>query len=89
MESISPVFTEDLVEFEKVIALGQEPYRPIIGLPVRYDDGTLGIAVRFELNEEERKKISEGADLIISELTFGGLFTPINISFHFRGARPE
>lgn len=79
MDSVSPVFSEESVELEKVIALGQEEYVPLIGLPVIYPDGNRGVAVRFRLSEEEKRLVTEGGDILITELTFGGKFTPISI----------
>jgi len=79
MQSVSPVFSEESVELEKVIALDQPEYEPIIGLPVIYPDGLRGVAVRFRLSEEEKRLIAEGGDILITELTFGGKFTPISI----------
>jgi hypothetical protein len=62
---------------ERVIALEQAEYLPIVGLPVRFADGTSGMSVRFRLTAEERQAIIHGADIIITELTFGGPFTPL------------
>lgn len=78
MDSISPVWTEAEVEIERVIAIDQPEYLPIIALPVRFLDNTSGLSVRFRFSEEERKKIAEGGDLVITELTFGGPFTPLH-----------
>jgi hypothetical protein len=79
MHSVSPVWTEEHVENEMVIALDQEQYIPIVTLPFRFSDGTIAAAVRFRLTDEERKAIAEGADLVVSELTFGNQFTPVDI----------
>lgn len=79
MQSISPVWTEEHVENEMVIALDQEQYVPVIMLPFRYSDGTIAASVRFRLSDEERKALAEGADLIVTELTFGNPFTPIDV----------
>ena len=79
MHSISPVFNEENVHLERVIALDQPEYAPLIGLPVIYPDETRGVAVRFELSDNERQMIAEGGDILITELTFGGKFTPISI----------
>lgn len=79
MDSVSPVWSEKEVEIERVIALDQPQYAPIIVLPVRYTDGLSGLAVRFRLTEEEKKAVSEGADILVTELTFGASFTPISI----------
>jgi len=48
-------------------------------LPVRYTDNTSGLSVRFRLTDDERKAIAAGADIILTELTFGGPFTPVNM----------
>ena len=80
MDSVSPVWTEKEVEIERVIALDQEQYFPIVVLPVRYTDGTSGLSVRFRLTDEERKAIADGADFVITELTFGGPFTPLHLA---------
>ena len=80
MQSVSPVWTDAEVEIERVIALDQPQYQPIIILPVRYIDNTSGLSVRFRLTDEERRAIAEGADLVITELTFGGPFTPLNMA---------
>lgn len=79
MESISPVLQEEHVANERVIALDQEQYIPIIVLPIKYEDGTLGMMVRFRLSDQERAAIAAGADLVVTELTFGRPFTPIHI----------
>jgi len=89
MNSVSPVWTEEEIEIEKVCALDQEEYLPIIILPVVYGDGTSGASVRFRLTEEERKLVAEGADIVLTELTFGRPFTPIHISITKPNSRPE
>ena len=80
MQSLSPVWTEEEVPNELVIALDQPQYQPIIILPVTFKDGVQGMSVRFRLSEEERKAIIDGADIVITELTFGNQFTPISIA---------
>ena len=80
MESVSPVWTEREIPVERVVALDQPEYRPIIVLPVSYQDGTRALVVRFRLTEEEKAAIANGADLVITELTFGARFTPLG--FH-------
>ena len=80
MNSVSPVYTEETVLMERVIALDQKPYFPIIILPVKYGDGTQGMAVRFRFTEEERQQIADGGDLLLTELTFGShKFTPVQL----------
>lgn len=85
MDSVSPVHTEEFEELERVIALDQKEYFPIIILDVHYSNGVDGAMVRFRFSDEERKKIAEGADLVVSELTFGKAFTPISLSIQKQG----
>lgn len=89
MDSVSPVWSDKEVETERVIALGQAQYFPIIALPIVYQDGTKALAVRFRLTEEERAAIAAGADLLVTELTFGGRFTPIHIEMRPPGESPN
>ena len=88
MDSVTPVWTEEEVPAELVVALDQPEYLPIIVLCVRYSDGTLGASVRFRLTPEEREQIAKGADIVITELTFGRAFTPINVQVLMPGSRP-
>lgn len=81
MNSVSPVWTEKEVESERVIALDQTQRDPIILLPFKYSDGTIAGSVRFRLSDDERKAVAEGADIIVTELTFGGPFTPLSLAF--------
>lgn len=88
MDSVSPVWTEEEAEIERVLALDQEDYLPIIVLPVRYTDGYSGAAVRFRLTDQEKQAIADGADLVVTELTFGGPFTPIQMQLCKPNERP-
>ena len=83
MESVSPVWTDEEIPVERVVALDQPEYMPIVVLPISYSDGTRALAVRFRFTEEERTAIAAGKDLIITELTFGARFTPL--AFHICG----
>ena len=80
MHSVSPVWTENEVDMERVVALDQPEYFPIIVLPIKYNlgEGPVGLSVRFRLTDAERLAIQVGGDIVITELT-GGQFTPINI----------
>jgi hypothetical protein len=79
MDSVSPVWTEKEVEIERVIALDQPEYSPLIGLPVRFSDNTSGMSVRFRLTDDERKAIADGADFLITEMTYGMPMVPIHV----------
>jgi hypothetical protein len=85
MDSVSPVYSDETVCLERVIALDQPEYFPIIILPVKYEDGTQGMSVRFRFTDEERRMIAEGGDLLLTELTFGGnRFTPVSLQIMAR-----
>ena len=94
MESVSPVYSEKFIEYEKVIALDQEEYIPLIVLPINFI-GREGapephmMTVRFRFSEEERVKIAQGADLLIGELLYGRLYTPISLQLCMPDESPE
>jgi len=83
MQSVSPVINEKLIEHERVIALDQPEYKPIIIIAActQPDKSDYCLIVRFKLSDEERVKVAAGADLILSELTFGRAFTPVALEF--------
>jgi hypothetical protein len=87
MESVSPVWSEEEIEVERIIALDQPEYIPIVVLPFCYSDGIPGLSVRFRLSDAERKAIAEGSDIVITELT-SGQFTPIDIKICKPNERP-
>ena len=87
MNSVSPVLTQNEVGTEHVIALDQPEYFPIIIARVRYQDGALASIVRFRLSDLERKAISEGADLIISQPHLGS-FMPLGLQLAFPSEYP-
>lgn len=99
MNSVSPVYTANEVQFEKNIAEHQPEYIPVIGLPVTLnlvDSATgetkqienWGISVRFRFTEEERAMIAAGDDLVITQIVFGKPITPINIQLVPDGIAP-
>ena len=88
MDSVSPVWTDADVEGERVIALDQPEYLPLIALPFTYSDGVRGVAVRFRLTDKEREAIAGGADLLVTELA-SSYFTPIHIQTCPPNTRPE
>lgn len=93
MQSVSPVFTEREVEAERVIALDQPQYFPIISLRVNYSDrdGNLdGIATvtRFRFSDSERAAIANGADLLISQPHHGPLM-PVGLQLAMKDSYPE
>ena len=73
MNSVSPVLTEAELPSEQVIALDQPQFFPIIVARVMFEDGQKATYTRFRFTDEERKLISEGADLLISQPHIGPL----------------
>lgn len=87
MQSISPVFTEKEVEIEQVVALGQEQYYPIVTAKIVYQDGSRATCVRFRFTDLERKAITEGADLILSQPHHSSMM-PIGLQIAFPNEFP-
>ena len=87
MLNISPVYNEDLVDCEVVIALDQPEYLPLVTLSVpEFGNPCL---TRWEFTDEERKLIAEGANLIVCELLFGGKFTPLGLEICPKDQKPN
>jgi hypothetical protein len=87
MDSISPVLTEAEVCSEKVVALGQEEYYPIITARVIFPDGSRISLVRFRFTDEERKLIAEGADLVLGQPHHGPMM-PMSTQLAMPGEYP-
>jgi hypothetical protein len=67
MNSISPVLTELEVSAERVVALDQPEYYPIIVARIIFSDQSIGSLVRFRFTDTERVQIAAGADLILGQ----------------------
>lgn len=87
MDSVSPVLTDQEVNCEQVVALGQEQYYPIITARIFYADKTPGSVVRYRLSEVERKIISDGADILITQPHHGQMM-PISVQLAMPGEYP-
>ena len=84
MNSISPVLTEKEVHSERVMALEQPGFYPIIVARVRYADNTPGSIVRFKFTEKEKAAIAQGADLIVDQPHY----MPLGLQLAFPGEYP-
>jgi hypothetical protein len=83
MNSVSPVLTEHEVGAERVIALDQPEYYPVISLKVTYNDKdgnpeSGATLTRFRFSDKDRDAIAAGADLILSQPHHGPLM-PIGL----------
>jgi hypothetical protein len=73
--SIGPV-VEGLEDFEKIYALEQGQYIPLRTLPGENGDSAI---TKWELSEEQRKAIAEGADILLEVLHFKGPLAPVRL----------
>lgn len=76
MESVSPVMPGS-EEIEIVLGKDQPEYTP---LPAVYlNTPSVPMITRWRLTEEERIAVSSGADIVLTQLTFGNPFSPIHL----------
>ena len=76
MEPVSPVMPGSKV-IEVVYGKNQPEYNP---LPAVYlDTPSRPVLSRWRLTEEERKAVTEGADIVLTLLTFGTQLTPSHL----------
>ncbi len=73
--SIGPV-VEGLEDFEKIYALEQAKYIPLRTLPG--ENGNSAIT-RWEISEEQRKAIADGADIMLEVVHFKGPLAPVRM----------
>ena len=87
MNSVSPVFTEANIEAEKVVALGDPRYYPIIVLRAKYTDNSVASVTRFRFSDADRELIAKGADLVLSQPHHGPMM-PIGLQLAMPGEYP-
>ncbi len=76
MEAVSPVMPNSEA-IEVVIGKNQPQYIP---LPAVYlDTPATPIISRWRLTSQERDAIAFGADVVMTQLTFGNAFQPVNL----------
>ncbi len=64
---------------EETLAEEQAEYLPLTVAFVEYADGTRGTMTRWRLDDAERAKLADGADLYLTLLTFGQPMQPIQL----------
>jgi len=85
MKPVSPVIPGS-EHVEVVLARDQPQYIP---LPVVYLGGKSAPMVsRWRLSLKERLNIAMGADLVLTQLTFGQLFQPVHLQIVTPGKMP-
>ena len=87
MEPVSPVLPGS-EGVEITLGKGQEEiYNP---LPAFYiDSPSRPMITRWRLTEEERDAVSNGADIVLTQLTFCLPFRPVNLQVCGRDEMPE
>lgn len=88
MDSVSPVLTSAEVPSERVIALGQEQYYPIIVARVRFADESVSSMTRYRFTAAERELIAAGADLILGQPHHGAMM-PVSLELAHPGEYPK
>lgn len=73
---------------EVSVAEDQLEYKALTVGIHRYEDGSTGIISRWTFTAEERQQIAAGADVLITQLNFGGPITPMSVAVH-PAAQPE
>lgn len=85
MMPVSPVMPGS-GPIEIVLGKDQPEYTP---LPAVYlDNGQRPMITRWRFSDEERKVIAEGADVVLTQLTFGNPFSPVHLQVTERDAMP-
>jgi hypothetical protein len=85
MGPISPVMPGSR-PIEVLLGEGQPEYVP---LPAVYLNAeSLPMVTRWSLTEAERAAIAAGADVVLTQLTFGFRFQPVHLQIVFRDAMP-
>jgi hypothetical protein len=90
MDSISPVLTEAEIPSERVVALGQDDYYPIIVVRVSYSDAEHYLdasLTRYRFSSAERALIAAGADLILGQPHHGPMM-PVSLQLALPGEYP-
>lgn len=76
MRPASPV-VEGLEQFEFKFGANQPEYLPLPALVGKLPE--VNVISRWELTDEEREQVAAGADIYVSQATFGDLFHPIGV----------
>lgn len=74
--SIGPV-VEGLEDYEKIYALEQAEYIPLRTLP---GENGMSAITRWEFTDKQREEISNGADIFLEVIHFGGPLAPVRLA---------
>lgn len=86
MKPVSPVLPGS-EEIEIVLGKDQPEYVP---LPAVYLESNMRpMVTRWRLTEEERQAVRDGADVILTQLTFHNPFQPVHLQVAYRDQMPE
>lgn len=76
MMPVSPVMPGS-GPIEIVLGKDQPEYTPLPAVYLDYAERPM--ITRWRLSDEERKAVSEGADIVLTQLTFGKPFSPVGL----------
>lgn len=86
MEAVSPVMPGS-EGIEIVLGKNQRQYIP---LPAVYlSTPTVPMLTRWRFSDEERAQIAAGADIVLTQLTFGTPFSPVHLQVSMPNEHPE
>jgi hypothetical protein len=87
MSYVAPVFNQAEGHKEIVLAENQPQYEPLpVGVVLGRRDKP--VTVRYRPTAEELQKLMEGADICLTQLTFGRGYAPINFQIVPRDEDP-
>jgi hypothetical protein len=85
MNPVTPVIRGSQ-DIEVVLGANQPEYIP---LPAIYlDTASRPMITRWQLTDEERGAVANGADIVMSQLTFGNPFQPVHLQVCHRHDMP-
>lgn len=86
MNPVSPVLPGS-EQIEVVLGENQPEYIP---LPAVYLDSEMRpMITRWRLTEKERQAVRDGADVVLTQLTFRYPFQPVHLQVAYRDEMPE
>lgn len=89
MEAVSPVmpgFEVDSAGIEIVLGKDQPQYLPLLAVYLNHP--CVPMLTRWRFSDAERAQIAAGADLVLTQLTFGEPFRPVHLQVSMPDEHP-
>ena len=77
MYPVSPVISQEYKKHEVIFAKDQPEYLPLPALVLEGEEKP--VVSRWRLDDLERKKVAAGADILLTQNIFDGLYNPIRL----------